>query len=314
MLALKGAPFDTRDPKLVPSAGPCSTCQYRTGTQPELFADVSGADVCTNPPCYHRKVAAHGNELIEKAKAEGRAVIEGKKLFESDGRLRTGAGYVDLSARCDLLGWDSKKTWGQVLAKEAPAPAVAVNPEGVGIEVVRRDEALAIAKRKGLVKPGRYGGGGPPTGEDRKKIILENKIRREASRIKQLAVIEVAQKLDPAEFWRRIVPQIGNGQFNTQLDVELGLAKPGARSWIHPQDPIKTAKALGLLSHKDQVARVIAGATVQRDELLDYQVNEVTDLFGVDGKRLEQIAKENVKAEGKQPPAKAKGKASKRGD
>ena len=39
---LKQAPFNKRDPQLVPAAGSCVDCPKRTGHNKLLFADVSG--------------------------------------------------------------------------------------------------------------------------------------------------------------------------------------------------------------------------------------------------------------------------------
>jgi ParB family chromosome partitioning protein len=58
LLILKLAPFDKRDPKLVPTAGSCIDCPKRTGHNKLLFADVK-QDACTDPNCYHAKVDAH---------------------------------------------------------------------------------------------------------------------------------------------------------------------------------------------------------------------------------------------------------------
>jgi hypothetical protein len=44
---LKQAPFNKRDPQLVPAAGSCVDCPKRTGRNKLLFADVSGnTDAC----------------------------------------------------------------------------------------------------------------------------------------------------------------------------------------------------------------------------------------------------------------------------
>ena len=42
LLLLKQAPFNKRDPQLVPAAGSCVECPKRTGHNKLLFADVSG--------------------------------------------------------------------------------------------------------------------------------------------------------------------------------------------------------------------------------------------------------------------------------
>jgi ParB/RepB/Spo0J family partition protein len=49
MLRLKEAPFKPGDAGLVPKAGACTDCPKRTGNEPELFADIANADVCTDP-------------------------------------------------------------------------------------------------------------------------------------------------------------------------------------------------------------------------------------------------------------------------
>ena len=60
LLLLKQAPFNKRDPQLVPAAGSCVDCPKRTGHNKLLFADVSGnTDACTDPNCYAAKLDAH---------------------------------------------------------------------------------------------------------------------------------------------------------------------------------------------------------------------------------------------------------------
>lgn len=55
-LGLANAPFDSNDASLLPSAGPCSTCLKRSGSNPLLFADsVKRADVCTDRECFSQK-------------------------------------------------------------------------------------------------------------------------------------------------------------------------------------------------------------------------------------------------------------------
>ena len=54
-LDLKKAPFDTTDATLYPAMGACGTCQFRTGNQPALFADVKKGDTCTVPACWNKK-------------------------------------------------------------------------------------------------------------------------------------------------------------------------------------------------------------------------------------------------------------------
>lgn len=77
MLRLETAVFDIKDAKLLPEAGACAQCPKRTGANPELFSDVDSADVCTDTTCFHDKVEAHTQQIIEKAKKRGQTVIDG---------------------------------------------------------------------------------------------------------------------------------------------------------------------------------------------------------------------------------------------
>jgi ParB family chromosome partitioning protein len=55
-LSLANAPFDVNDANLVATAGECSTCPKRSGSNPLLFADsIKRADICTDPECFKQK-------------------------------------------------------------------------------------------------------------------------------------------------------------------------------------------------------------------------------------------------------------------
>lgn len=82
MLRLETAVFDIKDAKLLPDAGACAQCPKRTGANPELFSDVDSADVCTDTTCFHDKVEAHTQQIIEKAKKRGQQVIDGEEAKE----------------------------------------------------------------------------------------------------------------------------------------------------------------------------------------------------------------------------------------
>lgn len=84
---LKQAPFPTGDKKLLPEAGSCKECPRRVGNLQKV--DPTGyegcrQDVCTDPECFRRKVAAHQARAEEKAQAQGKAVLpaeEAQKIF-----------------------------------------------------------------------------------------------------------------------------------------------------------------------------------------------------------------------------------------
>lgn len=117
MLRLADAPFDKKDVTLVASAPACGVCPKRSGNNPDLFGDVSGADVCTDPICYRSKVAAHLAREIETAQASGARLIlaaEAKRLAPHG---------VDTNVKGHVLLEDKdyddpkSRTYGQILGK-----------------------------------------------------------------------------------------------------------------------------------------------------------------------------------------------------
>jgi ParB/RepB/Spo0J family partition protein len=58
-LTLAKAPFSTEDEGLIAEAGPCTTCQKRTGANVLLFPDIKQQDTCTDPKCFRAKIDAH---------------------------------------------------------------------------------------------------------------------------------------------------------------------------------------------------------------------------------------------------------------
>ena len=78
MLNLDSAPFDIKAQSLT-AAGACTTCPKRTGANPDLFSDVKGADLCTDPTCHAAKVTAHRAATMAKAHQRGLTVIEGRE-------------------------------------------------------------------------------------------------------------------------------------------------------------------------------------------------------------------------------------------
>ncbi|MEJ1961060.1 MAG: ParB/RepB/Spo0J family partition protein [Gammaproteobacteria bacterium] len=149
MLRLADASFPTQDGELVPAAGPCGTCPKRTGSQPELFKDVQGADVCTDPGCFAAKRAAWTTRQLASAKTAGRTIIEGKaaKTIAPYGKHHL-EGYVRPSDRCH----DDKRqrTYLELLGKSAE-PAVLVVPDtGELVEVLEKKSIAPMLKERGV--------------------------------------------------------------------------------------------------------------------------------------------------------------------
>lgn len=158
MLELEHAVFKITDARLVETAGSCTDCPKRTGANPDLFHDVDGADICTDPGCFHGKEDAHRAQLVKKAETKGLRIVEGKEAQElMDGYTYhdTPPGYVSLSdKRPDLCEEGAKPiTLAKALGDDAPAPILFIHPRTqVAMELVPEAEAEAVLVAKGLMK------------------------------------------------------------------------------------------------------------------------------------------------------------------
>lgn len=134
MLHLDRARFKITDATLVVEAGSCRQCAKRTGHDPDLFADIKGADVCTDPPCYHRKEAAHTAQVLASAQANGQTVIDGR---EAKALMPNSWGGVDGYLRLDDAS-DSptdkplRKLIGKQLEAAGILPTLIANPHNGG--------------------------------------------------------------------------------------------------------------------------------------------------------------------------------------
>lgn len=177
MTLLKEAPFDVKAEDLVEGAGPCAICPKRTGNQPELFADIKGGDVCTDPVCYRAKCTAWGARLEASAKAEGRTFLAGalaKRIAPYGTRGSFNEGYVALDATCYA---DAKhRTYRQLLGKGFKAATLLQDEEsGRVVELIQPAEHGETLKAKGInaPKPLAKSPGGDPQRERQKAAKLE---------------------------------------------------------------------------------------------------------------------------------------------
>lgn len=91
------APFSKKALDLVPDAGSCEACPKRAGNDPALKAEGVRADVCTDPDCYERKVAAY--RAAEVARFSRKWDIPGLEAIDDPWQGdRPPRGYCDLAA------------------------------------------------------------------------------------------------------------------------------------------------------------------------------------------------------------------------
>lgn len=169
MLRLAQATWALHDATLLPAAGSCTTCNKRTGANPELFPDLSTpADTCADRRCYQAKAAAARQQVIDAAKAKGYTIISGdsaRALLPT----RTAAlkGHYRLDEPCpialshkplrDVLG---KRLTSVVLVDNEAigalvevAPAAAVKRALQGAKLLREPDAKQRSSAKPAARP-----------------------------------------------------------------------------------------------------------------------------------------------------------------
>lgn len=150
MLALDTARFKIISEDLVPGAGSCKACTKRTGHDPDLFADIKGADICTDPPCFHKKEEAHAAILVKEARAKGQTVIAGKEALELKGNSYQDKfkGYRRLdSAEDSPTGQPLRKIIGTQMKAEGIKPVLIESARsGAMVECLPNEVVLKLLK------------------------------------------------------------------------------------------------------------------------------------------------------------------------
>lgn len=135
MLKLSDARFKITVADLVPGVGSCKDCAKRTGANPDLFSDVKSADVCTDPPCFHKKEEAATKLLVKEAEAKGQTVIAGKEAEELVTNHYTGSykGYKRLDNKEDSPTDEPlRKIIGKLMDEKGIKPTMLENPRKKG--------------------------------------------------------------------------------------------------------------------------------------------------------------------------------------
>ena len=136
MLKLSDARFKITVADLVPGVGSCKDCAKRTGANPDLFSDVKSADVCTDPPCFHKKEDAASALLKKEAEAKGQTVIAGKEAEELLVNHYGGGGfkgYKRLDSKEDSPTDEPlRKIIGKLMDEKGIKPTMLENPRKKG--------------------------------------------------------------------------------------------------------------------------------------------------------------------------------------
>jgi len=154
MVRLSDAPFKLTEATWPSQVGSCKACPKRSGNAPELFHDVDGANVCTDPACYREKVAAHNQRTMDAASARGERVIAGeeaKRLYPHGPHYGTPKGFMRPDVTTDLGGGK----WGkpsEVLKGDDRPKATLVHIDGRLIELWPTQDVRAKLIESGAIR------------------------------------------------------------------------------------------------------------------------------------------------------------------
>ena len=154
MLKIEQAPFDHTDATLSPRA--CTICPTRTGADQDIFADVMGADMCTDPSCYDNKVQQHHARRRAQLEAAGHQIIEGDDATELMPYPNSAPeGYARLDdVRDSPTDKPLREELAKLLDKGEVVPVMIVNPhkEGDVLACVPEDQVPGLLAKAGKKK------------------------------------------------------------------------------------------------------------------------------------------------------------------
>ncbi len=249
MLRLGDAGFSTSDATLVPKAGNCAACPKRTGNNPDLFGDVKGTDVCTDPVCFRSKIDAHAARAVAAAKKSGQTVLLGaaaKKVAPHGVQY----GLVD-HVRLDSKSHDhDQKTYAEVLGKDY-VPVLLQDAESGAL--------IKIVPRKDVPRPKRATSTGSSSGstvrgksqsnddaKDRAKIELETKYNWELMK----RIYEKAPTVIQPPLLARICEGLADNLDSDELDSVLSIAGIKTTGFVTTKSLLKlTASQLARLAY-----------------------------------------------------------------
>jgi len=317
MVRLKGCGFSTKDEKLLPKAGPCTTCPKRTGNQKDLYPNTS-ADVCTDPECFRAKADAQTTILVEKAEAQGKAVLTGKDAEKhvDYGRLRYNSSLVDLRGHCYQ---DSKhRNYQELLGKNCPEITLVQTEEGL-IPTAKKTEVEAVLKEK--FKWARESANrGQRRSADEKRETAKRKLQ---SQVFKESLAQIADNVRSTKvtdkFWLFLAKSLTHNWYTS--DTVQALIKRREIPYTMAKDAWNMKWGKFLLDYLEtakgpEVRSIAVELIVSRGGHIDWQgklhdsFKDACTMFGIDsaqiGKDLMREAKAKEKAKAKKKTAKKK--------
>lgn len=226
MVPLVKAPFDRKAVDLLPKAGSCEECRFRTGKDPDLAEDIAsglvgggktaGIDphLCQNPKCFRDKCEAFYARV--KAADPERIVgeAEAKSIFDDYGNVKLASRMKRADRKpdySDVGHWDTGKLkpWSEYARKLGVPVKLAKNPRtGAVVELV---DSSAVKEAERLAAPEKPVFEQGKRGEGKKGESYEAAERRR----KELEAEEVRVAFDRVS--GNLVGQVGREELLTIL-------------------------------------------------------------------------------------------------
>lgn len=235
MLKLSDARFKITVVDLVPGVGSCKDCSKRTGANPDLFHDVKSADVCTDPPCFHKKEEAAAKLLVKEAEAKGQTVIAGSEALDLRVNNYKGGykGYKRLDNKEDSPTDEPlRKLIGKLMEEKGIKPTLLEHPTKKGQLEACLPNDVANSLLKEIQTQAKADKKAAPAGV---QDLLNEKASQEKARLDAKFHREVRAQII-AETWALIQAnegmddgaRVGRGHFN--IEVHRMLARRAAHS------------------------------------------------------------------------------------
>lgn len=309
---LKDARWKLDDPELVPEAGPCSTCEKRSGNQPELL-DVGGKrpDVCMDRLCFAEKQKAWGAQQLAEAREKGRQVLD---PGEAEKALGHGSGARSF-VKADERDWrDAKhRTWRQVTKAKPEDVVLAVEPRsGKVVELLPTkgiDDRIRKAGNRYLDSAKKPSG---EKGPDRAAQVARGRLERETKR-RFLDAVRAGIGREGATseaIVRLLVREISGGcwsQAAQETVQRFGLLQKKPRA----QDAVRMLESKAATAPLEEAVALVLDVLAQDDRPWRQRVGsaELAKAFGIDrGAIARQVKADAKKLAGTKANAKAPAK------
>jgi ParB/RepB/Spo0J family partition protein len=293
---LSEALFDIKDGTLLEGCGACSTCPHRSGNQHDLFGDIESADICTNPPCFQKKIEAHYGRIKESAELSGRKMMSFKDCKKSfrDGELMSwmpvASNYVDLNSVCE----EDPKERKYMKLIDAPSSDItdAMDDKGAVHHLINKD----IIKTA-LSKAGHKFANKIDLPKKEKELSAEEKQKQEEERILFRKTAEIRRDM-LRDAVRDMFRKLGTkAAVLSAAFVDLLLEGTNIVQELSTGDVAKTMKKIKIASDADKLAMIVDALVLSSltQWASDDEEKKFAVLFGVDLKKIKAQAVEEAK-------------------